>query len=181
MGDHVCPAAGAGIAVAGGRRCRAAAEEKGEGEVGGGFGEHAGRVREPDAGVGGDGRVDVVVADGHVGDDAQARRGGEHGGIDLVDDHREGAIGAGERRGEGGRRRGRGGPVLDRVPAAASSSGASPGIARVMKTLRHAGSLTRAPPDTEARAMLDVLYRNAEGIAVMDVRGTPSARARRVA
>jgi len=55
-----------------------------EGEIGGSVGEHAGRVADRDAAAGGSGEVDVVVADGHLADHAQARRGVDHVRVDRV-------------------------------------------------------------------------------------------------
>ena len=67
-------------------------EKEGKGEVGGGFVENTGGVRNPDTGGGGRFGVDVVVADSHVRDDAESFGGSEEVGADGVGDHCEGPV-----------------------------------------------------------------------------------------
>lgn len=58
--------------------------EEGEGEVGGGFGEDVGGIGDEDAAGGGGRDVDIVVADGDIGNDADAVELGEDGGREFV-------------------------------------------------------------------------------------------------
>ena len=77
-----CPLAGARERVAFDQAARDGEQQR-PGEVGGGFVEHAGRVAGGDfvarAGV----EIDIVEADGDIGDDAQIRRGGEQFVVDF--------------------------------------------------------------------------------------------------
>ena len=58
-------------------------EDQAPGEIRTRIGEHVGRVRDRNAARPAGGNVDVVVANGHVGDDLQLRPGGiQHRGID---------------------------------------------------------------------------------------------------
>lgn len=82
-------------------------EEEGEGEVGGGLVEDAGRVRDPDTRRRRGHGVEVVVADGHVGDDAQAGGLGQEIGADGVGDEGKGSVGLAEVLTEGGGRWGK--------------------------------------------------------------------------
>ena len=59
-------------------------QQKREGEVGGGVGQDVRRVGDQDAGARGGGNVDVVEADGDVGDDLNAFERGDHRGGELV-------------------------------------------------------------------------------------------------
>ncbi len=68
-------------------------QEERERQVGGCLGEDARRVRDEDAALGRRRNVDVVVADGHLRDDAQPLAGVEYGGVDRVDEHREEGVG----------------------------------------------------------------------------------------
>ena len=58
--------------------------EEGEGEVGGGFGEDVGGIGDEDAAGGGGRDVDIVVADGDIGNDADAVELGEDGGGEFI-------------------------------------------------------------------------------------------------
>ena len=63
-------------------------------EVGGGIGQHVGRVADRDPARGGRRDVDVVDADRVVGDHAQVGRGGEQLGVDAVGEQRQQTLGA---------------------------------------------------------------------------------------
>ena len=66
-------------------------------DVGGRVREHARRVRDEHAAGGAGGHVDVVVAHGHVRDDAQLRAGRvEEGVVDSVVEQRDDGIRAGD-------------------------------------------------------------------------------------
>lgn len=72
-------------------------EDQGEGEVGGGVVEDAGRVGDDDPAPGAGGKVDVVEADGDVADAAQLRSGGvEELVVDAVVEHRGDDVGPGD-------------------------------------------------------------------------------------
>jgi hypothetical protein len=58
--------------------------QQGERQVGGALGQHPRRVGDQDPAGGGSGHVDVVVANGHVGDDLQIGGGADHIGGDPV-------------------------------------------------------------------------------------------------
>ena len=64
-------------------------------QVSRGFVENAGRVGARDLAAAERGEVEIVIADGDVGDDAQARRGGQQRFVDAVGEQRDEALGAG--------------------------------------------------------------------------------------
>ena len=68
-------------------------QDQREGEVGGGLGEHPGCVADGDSLPGGVGDVDVVGADGEVGDRPQLRAGVDQFGVDRIGDHGEDPLG----------------------------------------------------------------------------------------
>ena len=72
------------------------AQDQGPGQVGRTVGEDAGRVGDEDAPLGRGGHVDVVIADGHVGEDAAALGGVEHVGVDRVGEQAEHGVGPGD-------------------------------------------------------------------------------------
>ena len=81
------PAAGAevGLCVRSQPCCR---QDQQEGDVRGRLVEHAGRVADGDAEIGGGADVDVVVSHCHIGHDPQPRRaGGQDLSVDAVSEH----------------------------------------------------------------------------------------------
>ncbi len=68
-------------------------EDQREREVGGGLGQHVGRDPDPDAAPHAELEVDVVGADGVVGDDAQPRRRVEQRRVDAVGEQRQQPLG----------------------------------------------------------------------------------------
>ncbi len=135
------PAASAGIAVAE-DDVAGGGEEEGEGEVGGGFVEYAGGVGRPDAGGGCRGGIDVVVAHGHVRDDAQAWGGGEQGRVDGVGDKGQGGVSLAEAFAEGvGRGREVIGPHLDGMPRFPEKRDGAPWHASGNEDVAHGGGL----------------------------------------
>ena len=86
-GKHVVaplrPFAGAQVMFAF-RNAPGGGHQQGEAEVGGGFGQHVGRVGSQHAGSAHRVDVEVVVADGHVGADSQAGASCQHLGVDAV-------------------------------------------------------------------------------------------------
>ena len=76
---------------------RGGAEDQRQRQVGGGVVEHAGGVGDGDTAAGGGPEVDVVVADGDVGDAAQLRAGGvEELVVDAIVQQGEHGVGAGD-------------------------------------------------------------------------------------
>ena len=71
-------------------------DQQAEGHVGGGVGQHAGRVADGDAAGRGRRDVDVVEADRVVADHLEARRGVEQGGVDAVGEQRHQAVAVGD-------------------------------------------------------------------------------------
>ena len=67
-------------------------EHERHGDVGGGVGEHAGRVADADAARGAGGHVDVVEPDREVADHLQLRRGVEQRAVDAVGEQRHQAV-----------------------------------------------------------------------------------------
>ena len=65
-------------------------------EVGRRIGQHVRCHADRDAARGDRGEVDVVAADGVVGDRPQARGGVEHGAVDALGEHRQQALGLGD-------------------------------------------------------------------------------------
>ena len=112
----------------------AGGEDQGEGEVGGGVVEDAGRVGDDDPAPRAGREVDVVEADGDVADAAQLRPGGvEELVVDAVVEHRQATTSAPATRARSSSRESRplAGP-LRTSPTAASISGARPGSAAVV-------------------------------------------------
>ena len=83
-------AAQVALALAEETGCR---QDQREGQVGGGVVEHARRVADGHAGGRGRLQVDVVVADGDVGDDTQLGSAGDHRPVDAVGEHTDDGIG----------------------------------------------------------------------------------------
>ena len=71
-------------------------QHQGDCKIRGGIAEHAGRVGDDHATPGAGGDIDVVVTDGHVGDDLQLRRSGEECLVDSIGQQRDRRIGRGE-------------------------------------------------------------------------------------
>lgn len=86
------PASLAGIAV-GLHHAPGSGHEQGEGEVGGGLGQDAGRICNQDGALGSGGHVDVVVAYRQVTDHPQAGRRIHKLGVDAFGEEGEQAVG----------------------------------------------------------------------------------------
>ncbi len=67
-------------------------QQQGEAEIGGGLGEHVGRVGDGHAALGASGQIDVIDAHGHGAHDQELRAGIEQGRIDALAAGDEGAV-----------------------------------------------------------------------------------------
>ena len=101
-------------------------EQQAEGEIGGGLGEDARRVREDDAACPASVDIDVVDADRDVADDAEARHAFEEGGVDAVGEERDQAVESGRHRARRRRRAPPSAPTTTSATAARRAT-ASPG------------------------------------------------------